>query len=49
MQMYDVLLVNPIADGMNLVAKEGSLVNQRNGVLLLRNTRVRSTSWVIRR
>ena len=35
MQLYDVLLVNPIADGMNLVAKEGVLVNQRNGVLLL--------------
>jgi trehalose 6-phosphate synthase len=35
MQLYDVLLVNPIADGMNLVAKEGVLVNQRNGSLLL--------------
>jgi trehalose 6-phosphate synthase len=35
MQMYDVLLVNPIADGMNLVAKEGVLVNRKNGVLLL--------------
>ncbi len=35
MQLYDVLLVNPIADGMNLVAKEGALVNQRNGVLIL--------------
>lgn len=35
MQLYDVLLVNPIADGMNLVAKEGSLVNTRDGVLLL--------------
>lgn len=35
MQLYDVLLVNPIADGMNLVAKEGVLVNQRNGVLVL--------------
>lgn len=35
MQLYDVLVVNPIADGMNLVAKEGVLVNQRNGVLLL--------------
>ncbi len=35
MQIYDVLLVNPIADGMNLVAKEGVLVNQRDGVLLL--------------
>jgi len=35
MQLYDVLLVNPIADGMNLVAKEGALVNQRDGVLVL--------------
>ncbi|MBN2470193.1 MAG: trehalose-6-phosphate synthase [Anaerolineae bacterium] len=35
MQLYDVLLVNPIADGMNLVAKEGTLVNQRDGVLVL--------------
>lgn len=32
---YDVLLVNPIYDGMNLVAKEGALCNQRNGVLVL--------------
>jgi trehalose 6-phosphate synthase len=35
MQIYDVLLVNPIADGMNLVAKEGALVNERGGVLVL--------------
>lgn len=35
MQLYDVLLVNPIADGMNLVAKEGALVNEQDGVLLL--------------
>lgn len=35
MQLYDVLVVNPIADGMNLVAKEGALVNQRDGVLVL--------------
>ena len=35
MQLYDVLLVNPIADGMNLVAKEGTLVNSRDGVLVL--------------
>jgi trehalose 6-phosphate synthase len=35
MQLYDILLVNPIADGMNLVAKEGALVNERNGVLVL--------------
>jgi trehalose 6-phosphate synthase len=32
---YDVLLVNAIADGMNLVAKEGPVVNQRDGVLIL--------------
>lgn len=35
LQIYDVLLVNPIADGMNLVAKEGVLVNNRDGVLML--------------
>jgi trehalose 6-phosphate synthase len=33
--IYDVLLVNPVFDGMNLVAKEGPLLNQRDGVLLL--------------
>ncbi len=32
---YDVLLVNPIRDGMNLVAKEGPLVNDVHGVLAL--------------
>jgi trehalose 6-phosphate synthase len=32
---YDVLLVNAIFDGMNLVAKEGPLVNERNGVSIL--------------
>ncbi|MGW8249581.1 MAG: alpha,alpha-trehalose-phosphate synthase (UDP-forming), partial [Anaerolineales bacterium] len=35
MQSYDVLLVNAIADGMNLVAKEGPILNQANGVLIL--------------
>jgi len=35
MKHYDVLLVNAIFDGMNLVAKEGALLNQRNGVLVL--------------
>ncbi len=35
MKMYDVLLVNSIADGMNLVAKEGPIVNQKDGVLIL--------------
>ena len=31
----DVLLVNPIRDGLNLVAKEGALVNERDAVLVL--------------
>jgi trehalose 6-phosphate synthase len=35
LQIYDVLLVNSIADGMNLVAKEGPIVNSRDGVLVL--------------
>jgi trehalose 6-phosphate synthase len=35
MQLYDVLLVNSIADGMNLVAKEGPIVNRCDGVLVL--------------
>jgi trehalose 6-phosphate synthase len=35
---YDVLLVNSIADGMNLVSKEGPLLNERNGVLCLSTT-----------
>jgi trehalose 6-phosphate synthase len=32
---YDVLMVNPLADGMNLVAKEGVVLNGRDGVLIL--------------
>lgn len=32
---YDVLLVNPIFDGLNLVAKEAPLVNERSGVVVL--------------
>jgi trehalose 6-phosphate synthase len=32
---YDVLLVNPVRDGLNLVAKEGPIINTRNGVLAL--------------
>ena len=35
MKWYDVLLVNSMIDGMNLVAKEGALLNERNGVLIL--------------
>ena len=33
--IYDVLFVNPIFDGMNLVAMEGPLVNRRQGSLIL--------------
>jgi trehalose 6-phosphate synthase len=32
---YDVLMVNAMFDGMNLVAKEGPVVNERNGVSVL--------------
>jgi trehalose 6-phosphate synthase len=32
---YDVLLVNALRDGMNLVAKEGAVLNRRDGVLCL--------------
>jgi trehalose 6-phosphate synthase len=32
---YDVLLVNPLRDGLNLVAKEGPACNRRDGVLCL--------------
>lgn len=35
MKWYDVLLVNSTIDGMNLVAKEGALINERHGVLIL--------------
>lgn len=35
LRLYDVLLVNAIVDGMNLVAKEGPVVNTRDGVLVL--------------
>ncbi len=35
LRRYDVLLVNPIRDGLNLVAKEGPIVNDRAGTVLL--------------
>lgn len=35
MSLYDVMVVNPVADGMNLVAKEAPMANERNGVLIL--------------
>ena len=34
-RQFDVLLVNPVFDGLNLVAKEAMLVNARDGVLVL--------------
>ena len=34
-KQYDVLLVNAIFDGLNLIAKEAPLVNERDGVLIL--------------
>ena len=34
-KQFDVLMVNAIFDGMNLVAKEAVVVNQRHGVLAL--------------
>lgn len=34
-KQYDVLMVNAIFDGMNLIAKEAGLVNRRDGVLIL--------------
>ncbi|MEM9467893.1 MAG: trehalose-6-phosphate synthase [Actinomycetota bacterium] len=35
LRRYDVLLINPIRDGLNLVAKEGPIVNERDGTLVL--------------
>jgi trehalose 6-phosphate synthase len=32
---FDVLLVNPVYDGLNLVVKEGALVNATSGVIVL--------------
>ena len=32
---YDALLVNSIADGMNLISKEAPLLNERDGVIVL--------------
>ena len=35
---YDVLLVNSVVDGMNLVSKEGPALNDNDGVLVLSKT-----------
>jgi trehalose 6-phosphate synthase len=32
---FDVLLVNPVYDGLNLVVKEGALINRADGVIVL--------------
>ncbi|MDY6796886.1 MAG: trehalose-6-phosphate synthase [Actinomycetota bacterium] len=32
---FDALLVNPVIDGMNLVSKEGAVLNRRNGLIIL--------------
>jgi trehalose 6-phosphate synthase len=34
-KQFDVLLVNPVFDGLNLVSKEAFLVNEHDGVLVL--------------
>ncbi|MFQ5426519.1 MAG: trehalose-6-phosphate synthase, partial [Gaiellales bacterium] len=34
-KQYDVLFVNPVFDGMNLVTKEGPIVNGRDGAVVL--------------
>ena len=51
LRRYDVLLVNPVRDGLNLVAKEGVTVNERDGVLALspRERRVRRARAVVDR
>jgi trehalose 6-phosphate synthase len=38
LSLADVVLVNPLVDGMNLVAKEAAVVNERDGVLVLSET-----------
>jgi trehalose 6-phosphate synthase len=38
LSISDVLLVNSLADGMNLVAKEGAALNRRGGALVLSRT-----------
>jgi trehalose 6-phosphate synthase len=37
-ELYDALIVNPTLDGMNLVAKEGPMLNTRDGPLILSET-----------
>jgi trehalose 6-phosphate synthase len=37
-RLYDALLVNPTLDGMNLVAKEGPMLNRNDGAVILSQT-----------
>jgi trehalose 6-phosphate synthase len=43
LRRYDVLLVNPIRDGLNLVAKEGAILNECDGAVVLSRE---AGSWV---
>jgi trehalose 6-phosphate synthase len=49
LRLYDVLMVNSVADGMNLVSKEGPIVNETNGVLILAGSRLlrRAQYWCL--
>jgi trehalose 6-phosphate synthase len=38
LSIADVVLVNPLVDGMNLVAKEAAVVSERDAVLVLSET-----------
>lgn len=38
LQRFDVLLANPVMDGTNLVAKEGPVLNTRDGAVVLSRT-----------
>jgi len=35
LRRYDVLMVNPVRDGLNLVSKEGPIINEHDGLLAL--------------
>jgi trehalose 6-phosphate synthase len=38
LQRFDVLVANPVTDGTNLVVKEGAVLNERAGVIVLSRT-----------
>ena len=49
LRIADVVLVNPLVDGMNLVAKEAVLVGERDPVLVLSETAGAAEQLVVRR